>query len=92
MSAVFLCSYFSLALDSPSPPNTADLLSFALHGSGSLCSLKWKSAGLSFVTEKTQLAELPACLKEHLQLVCKCRREAQIKERLTFVLARLIGD
>lgn len=46
-----MCLYFSLSLDSSGSRNTYNLLS--LHGSGSLCSPKWKSALLSFVAEKS---------------------------------------
>lgn len=57
MSVTGMCSYFLLFLDSSSSRQTCNLLT--LHGSGSLCRSKWKSALLSFVVEH-QAVGLPS--------------------------------
>lgn len=59
---VCLCLYFPLSLGSSSSGNTYNLL--ALHGSGSLCSPKWKSALLSFVPGKS--SSWPSCFEQSI--------------------------
>lgn len=65
------CLYFSLSLDSSSSMKTYNLL--ALHGFGSLCSPRWKSALFSFVAEKSSsgssfLKSIPASMQVQTEI------------------------
>lgn len=77
MSAVCLCLYSSLALESPSPNKSSDLLSHCMVLAPSAAA-NGKVLCCPWLLENLASCQLPT-LREHLQLACKCKWEVQIK-------------